>query len=76
MSITRITLTFGNSKPRKTYSVGDTRQRGNTTYIKQFRMTRDPMHGWAHQSRRGRLLTEWVVKGGPRDRKAQKGGAQ
>lgn len=70
MGLTRITLTFGNSKPRKTYSVGDTRKRGKATYIKQYRLTRDPMHGWCHESRRGKLLTEWVVKDGPRDRKS------
>lgn len=70
MSITRITITIGSSKPRKTYHVGDTRKRGRTTYIKQFRITRDPMHGWCYQSRRGKLLTEWVVKDGPRDRES------
>lgn len=68
--ITRMTITFGGSKPRKTYGWGDTRMRGNTTYIKQPVMaydyrTREPI---GYQSRRGRILTEWVVKDGPRDR--------
>lgn len=65
--ITRIV--FSTSTPRKYYSCGDTRLRGKTVYVKQLRMTYDRMYGgWCGMSRRGKSLTEWVVKDGPRDR--------
>lgn len=70
MGLSHITINFGSSKPRKSYGIGDTRKRGNTTYIKQFRLIHDPIHGWCGMSRRGKSLTEWVVKDGPRDRKS------
>lgn len=56
---------------RKTYAVGATRKRGNTTYVKQWRMSYD-RNGKAigYLCSRGRSLTEWVVQGSRRDRES------
>jgi len=65
--ITRATFCF--ATPKKRYSVGDTRKRGNTTYVKQIKYTRDPAYGICQESRRGKTLCEGVVKGSIRDQK-------
>lgn len=63
--ITRIT--FSTRPPQKRYSVGDTWMRGKTEYIKQCAIYRDPMYGVCGQSRRGKTVCGWVVKGSIRD---------
>lgn len=62
-----VTLTI-NSKPRrKTYAWGATRMRGKTELILQPKLCIERGEVRGYYSRRGKTLTEWVRRGGPRD---------